>query len=55
MWNVRVLSLGVLDGIARFSSLSGYLVSNEDKCLRKCVKLDGSAIGHYVFIEATKK
>jgi hypothetical protein len=27
MWIVRVLSLGVLDGTARFSSLSGYLVS----------------------------
>jgi hypothetical protein len=29
MWIVRVLLLGVLDGIARFSSLSGYLVSSE--------------------------
>jgi hypothetical protein len=29
MWIVRVLPLGVLDGIVWFSSLSGHLVSSE--------------------------
>jgi hypothetical protein len=39
MWIVRVLPLGVLDGTAWFSSLSGYLVSNGRQVPPKACKI----------------